>query len=140
MASGATVELEATIEAGPPTVSSGTFPRSSTSIPFGFKGPKPPAPRQTGSMTTEVSSAGAFVALEGVGTGKTVTKATVVFLQTALPMQVRLTFKDPGGGADIVSIVPIDGPLVLQLDPNGYCKLVEIKGLGTVNWYASGAE
>jgi len=142
MASSGVVILDGTLEAGPPAVTSGVFPRGATSLPVQLRSGSTgkSAPLQTGDMVTELASSGAFVALDGIGTGKSVPKANFLLAQTAVPMQLRLTMKDPGGGADLVSVLPINGPLLVEFDDAGYLKGLEAKGSGTVNWYASGSQ
>lgn len=140
MASSGTVELDATISAGPPAVSEKTFPRNTTTISPRLRSCPKAALVQTGDKVAEMTNSSAFVALPGVGSASEVSQASFLYIATMVPMILRITSKERGGGSDLVAVLPIGGPLILEVDVLDYIKLVEVKGVGTVNWYASGSQ
>lgn len=136
------VTLLGNLTAGPQSVCEGGFPSGLLQVNFGLAGSCPgagtkPAPKKFWASQT-VNSTGVFVALAGVGTGETVTQANVLYVRTTVLLKLRLTFADPAGGADIVSIVPVEGLLILEPSATGYLKLLEVLGAGTVEYFASG--
>jgi hypothetical protein len=88
--------------------------------------------------STNINSANAFVELDGVGSTDPVTQGNFLFLRTVVPMVMRLTMADPAGGPDLVSQVPVHGLLITEFSAAGYLKLLEIKGVGGVEWFISG--
>ena len=138
MAGNGTIQISATIIAGPPQVSDSTFPTGSTNIPVKLNGGSSLAsPVQTGDTVREVNSPSAYVALGGVGTGQEVTQGRFLFLRCSVPMLVRLTFYTSGG--DVVSVLPLDSPLIMQIDSSKYLKGIEAQGAGTVEWFVGGS-
>lgn len=84
-------------------------------------------------------TAAAFAELDGIGTGKAVTKALFLYLATNGPCQLRITYQ-ADSGPDIVSVEPLNGTLLKQLPAGNYIKLVEILGTVTVEYFAAGNE
>lgn len=135
---GNVVNVSGTLTAGPAQTSDTSFPTGVTSVPFAVV--QRAAPVQTGAQVRLVNSAGAYVPLDGVGTGETVTKANLLYLNTKdSAMWVRLTFAN-SPGSDVVSELPVKGPAAITVDETHYLKLVEAKGTGTIEYYASGNE
>lgn len=110
-----------------------------TQVPFTTTPLQKQALVQTGAQVRLVTSPAAYVPLDGVGTGETVTQGTLLYLRTQLgnPMMLRLTFAD---APDLVSEVPVKGLLVVEMDEVHYLKLLEAKGSGTVEYYVSGVQ
>jgi len=136
------VTLLGNLTAGPQSVCEGGFPSGVLQVNFGLAGSCPgagtkPAPKKFWASQA-VNSPGAFVALAGVGTAETVTQANVLYARTTTAMKLRLTFLDPAGGADIVSIVNVEGLMILEPPATGYIKLLEVMGAGTIEYFASG--
>lgn len=103
--------------------------------------PKPSAYHYEGRIP--VSSPSAFVTLPGVGASSpNVTRGDFLYLRTSVSsgMKVRITTLDPEGGADIVSIIPFTGGLLMEFPAAGAYKLVELKGSGTVDYVVSGMQ
>ena len=133
--------ISGTLTESPQTSGDSPFPSATTTIPFvqnPATSPKTPAV-STGRKLINASSPAAFVTADGVGADQTVTQATTLYARTtAAGFKLRLTFADPQGGADIVSVVPLSGVFLLEPDPAGYCKKIEYQGAGQLELYASG--
>jgi len=136
------VTLLGNLTAGPQGVCEGGFPSGVLQVAFGLAGSCPgagtkPAGKKFWSSFS-VNSPVAFVALDGVGSGQSVTQANTLYLRTTAQMLVRMTFADPAGGPDIVSVVTVKGILILEPSDAGYLKLLEAQGAGTIEYFASG--
>lgn len=92
----------------------------------------------TGIVSRTINSPSAFVALSGVGATDTVTKGDTLLMKTKAQFTVRMTFLDPAGGADIVSVVPLYGTMFAEFQPLGTLKLLEVKGSGALAYLISG--
>lgn len=132
--------LVATFQAGPSVATDSQFPSGVTTIPFGLNPPTKPFGSDTGAMRSTVNSPTSFVVLGGVGPTSDVQAATTLIVRTATPMLIRSTFQNPAGGADIVSIEPINGTKLCEYPPNGVLKLLEVQGSGQIEYYASGLQ
>jgi hypothetical protein len=136
------VTLLGNLTAGPQGVCEGGFPSGVLQVAFGLAGSCPGAGTKPALKkfwtSQDVNSPSAFVALDGIGPGQSVTRANTFYLRSLSAMQLQLTFLDPGGGADIVSIVPVQGLLILEPSETGALKLLEAKGAGKVEYFASG--
>jgi hypothetical protein len=130
------VTLDAQINAGAQEVDEcSTSPSGETSIPVALLSRPKLAQYQTGRQVALVASPSAYVTLS-LGN---VTRANFLYVSSSAPVLLKLTFVDPAGGSDIVSVIPLAGPLVLEIDSNGPLKSAQVKGTATINWYASGA-
>lgn len=130
----AAVVLSASIVAGPQGGGCG-YPSTISNIAFGTTPPELPAGVIV-SHAKQVNSPAAFVTLDGIGSGATVTQGNFLYVKTNAAMQLRLTFAD--AGPDIVSILQVAGPLVFQIPASGYLKLLEAKGVGAIEYLVSG--
>ena len=141
------VVLEATLSETPQSASDGTsFPSASTSIPFALNTAPQPKPVQasTGRMLRTIASPSAFVTLEGIGSGDTVSQASTVYARVKFGgFQLRVTFANPAApSSPIVSILPFSGVFVLEPDwATGYfVTKLELQGSGACEYYASGQQ
>lgn len=91
----------------------------------------------TGILLMSVNSAGAFVAVPGVGT--TVTKADTLYLRCDDALEVRTT-TDDGAGGDVVSVSVLQGLMVQEFPTLKFLKLLEVKGVASLEFFASGPE
>lgn len=89
----------------------------------------------TGILRRTISSPAAFITLEG--TPATVAQANFLYARGDSPMQLRLTFDD-GANPDIVSVVPLNGPLILEIPDAQFLKLFEVQGSGTIEYMLTG--
>ena len=116
---------------GPPSAGDCGFSDGTFSQSFGFTEPA----AVSAQHTKNVNSPSAFVALDGIGV--TVTQATFFFLKTASVFIVRITYK-PLSGPDVVSTIPVMGPMLVKTPSDQYIKLVEVQGSGAVSYLATG--
>lgn len=140
-----TVTLLGTLTAGPQGVCEGGFPAGVLQLPFGLAGScpgagtKPSAKRFWSTIGINTPSP-AFITLDGVGAGQSVTRANLLYLRTIIPMKIRLTMADPAGGPDIVSILTPQGLVIVEFQDSGYLKLLEAQGVGSIELLVSGNE
>lgn len=141
------VTLQGALSAGPQEVCDGSYPATGTlSIAFGIGqgafgttcagGASKPAAKRTWNAL-DVNSPGAYVVLEGIGAGG-VAQANLLWLRSASALLVRLTFANPAGGADIVSVIPVQGLAIVEPSATGYLKTLEVQGTGRLEYFASG--
>lgn len=131
------VTLKGSLLAGPPKSSCGSFPSALVNAAFELRPPNKAA-NVLDHNVRKVDSAGAFVDLLAVGTGKTVTQGTFLYLRTGGPMRIRTTtFTDSG---DVVSIQEVDGLFILEFPTAKYLKLLEAQGSGTIEYFVSGTQ
>lgn len=116
---------------GPPSAGDCGFSDGTFSQSFGFTEPA----AVSAQHTKNVNSPSAFVALDGIGV--TVTQATFFFLKTTSVFIVRITYK-PISGPDVVSTIPVMGPMLVKTPVDQYIKLVEVQGTGAVSYLATG--
>lgn len=84
-----------------------------------------------------VVSPAAFVALSGLGATDNLTRGKFLYVRANADVQYRLTFVDPLGGSDIVSIIP-GKLLVLEAHAVGLVKLIEVKGTAALEYFVCG--
>lgn len=118
---------------GPPLAGDCGFSDGTFSQSFGFTEPV----AVSAQHTKNVNSPSAFVALDGIGSSGTVTRATFLFLKTASVFIVRITYT-PISGPDVVSTIPVMGPMLVKTPVDQYIKLVEVQGTGAVSYLATG--
>ena len=135
-----TLVLDGTITSGPGSAcDTGVTPASTDTIPLStLRSPKPWQVVAGPSSRNLISAYGTFTTLSGVGTGDSVTQATFLYVRASAPVQLRLTMANLAGGADVVSVVQVQGPLVQEFPDAGYLKLLEASGAATLEWMASG--
>lgn len=129
--------LTAQLVTGPATSGDAGFPTGVANFTFGLNPPQKSYEVDAGKVA-KFNSPSAFVVLSGIGATEAVTQARLLYLRVIVPVEIRLTFQDPGGGADIVSVEPLEGVKLAEYPANGYLKLLEIKGSGSVEYYAAG--
>lgn len=130
--------LTGSIVLGPVGAGDCSFPGGTVNIPFSSYPQQKPATVSIRHAKSINSPAPAFVALDGVGTGESVTQANFLYLRTTGLMKYRITQADFNGGPDIVSIVETQGLLINEFPTAGYVKLLEAQGVGTIEYIASG--
>ena len=142
---GAALQLALTgqITSGPGASSGGQFPSGVKTISFATVPDPLTYQVESGDTVAVQSPSPDYVTIPAVGTISgvlcAVTQGVALFLNTnTAPFKVRLTMADPAGGSDIVSILNVNGPLFLQFPTNGYLKLLEVSGSGTVEFHVWG--
>lgn len=139
------VTLLGTLTAGPQGACEGGFPSGVLQLQFGLAGSCPgagtkPAARKFWTNTNVNTPSPAFITLDGIGTGQSVTKANTLYLRTTAQLKLRATFADPAGGPDIVAIIPNQGLWIAEFPDLGYLKLLEAQGVGGIEYAAFGNE
>jgi hypothetical protein len=138
------VDFSGSLTLGPASGGSTTFPSSTDTIQLALSQNPKQASVMTGTQSKRLSSAVAYVTLSGVGGTltviDTVTRCDFLYIRSDSAIKVRLTMVDPAGGADIVSVLNLQGPIVIEFPTTGYCKLVEAMGVANIEYAASGIQ
>jgi hypothetical protein len=129
------VNINGTLISGPPVASDSSFPSGVTNIVFGTQPPQKSANVQTQNVR-QVNSPTAFVSLDGVGVGETLTQGNTFYARVQSPMQLRFTFDSTP--TPIVSVIPVQGLYIFEADPSHPIILVEVMGSGTIEYFVSG--
>jgi hypothetical protein len=137
---GLQANLTALFQSGPGVVTDSQFPSGVTTIPFGLNPPQKQFNVDTGVMRSMVNSPSSYSALGGIGPASDVSQATTLIVRTQVQMLIRMTFANPAGGSDIVSVEPISGTKMCEYPANGYLKLLEVQGQGQLEYYACGLQ
>lgn len=94
----------------------------------------------TGVQTRNLNSPSAYVVLSGVGPDDTVTRGDTLYVFAPQPILVRIT-TDDGVGGDVVSVLPLDGLMILEINQVRYLKLLEAQGAcNGVEYFVSGQQ
>lgn len=133
----AVLRLAGSIIAGP-VGTEGSLPAGVTTIAVSTALSQKPVAAQyrSGGPVT----APAFAPVLGIGSTADVKKCDFLYFKCDAPMSLRLTTADPAGGADVVAVVPVHGLVVLEFPSNGWLKVLELKGSGNIEVFASSAQ
>lgn len=130
------VVMSGSIIAGPQGSGDCGFPSGILNIVFSSF----PAQKSAGAKTSNsktLNSPSAYVALDGLGSAETVTQGNFLYLRTTSPLNIRLTTK-ADSGPDVVAIIPLQGVMIIEFPTPNYLLLLEAKGVGLVEYFASG--
>lgn len=109
-------------------------PESQFIATVGFTAPFSAA---TGLLSRNINSPSLYVELTAIGSARDVEEADFFYFRTnADTFMVRLTFDD-GSGGDSVQELPLAGELLIQINPDRFLKKAEVKGTGTITYFAS---
>lgn len=129
------VVLSGTIVAGPATAGDSVLPKGVATIDLATSpDPKSAAVYLKGNRAF---ASGAFADTGWVGTGKDVVSGNLLFIKADGEMSFRLT-TDDGLGGNVVSVVPVDGSLLVEFPSTKFLKLVEALGTANVEYIVSG--
>ena len=128
----AQLQLDGTVTVGPTTSGSNTFPGAINTVSFSSMKPA----QVYSSDVRQVSSPSAYVALSGVGSTDTVTKANFLYIKTNAPMLIRTTMDD--APSDIVAAEWVQGTFIKEFPSNHELVLLEVQGTGTIEYFVSG--
>lgn len=133
------LNLLGSLTGGPRIVSdTGQFPSATYLVGLGWSNSNDkPFDVGTGVLQRNVDSPAAFVQLYGVGATDAVTQGSTLYFKTTNSFQLRLTCQNPQG-ADIVSIVPVSGLVMLEFPDDSYLKLLECMGSGPIEYLVVG--
>lgn len=131
------IDLSGSLTAGPPSAGSG-FPSASEVIGLQLLSSPKSSGVATGALVRTIAVADpTWLALSGVGATDTVTKCDTLVVRCTSSLLFRLT-TDDGAGGDVVSIVPIQGLLLLEFPADKFLKLLEVQGTGQLQYFVSG--
>lgn len=132
------LRFEGSLTGGPPAVTDSSFPASSFLVDLGFAtGHDKSFDVASGVLTRQLASPSAFVALSGVGASDAVTQASALYFKCNATMQLEVTFHPPTG-PDVVSVMPVSGPLVLETPDDFYIVGLRCKGSGPIEYLVAG--
>ncbi len=132
-------KLEGSLIGGPPAVNDSSFPSSQFLINLSYaSGCAKQWQAATGVLVRQLSS-GSFVSLSGVGPGDTVTQGTSLYFKCNAAMKLEVTFHPPSG-PDIVSVIPVQGPLVLETPDDSYIVGLRCLGTGPIEYLVAGPQ
>lgn len=134
------LKIDGTVTAGPESSGGSAFPSSSDQMQLQSTPNPKPMQACTGTIARNFNSPNAFTTLTGVGASDTVTRGDTLAFRCNAPMKLQMTFADPDGGADIVSVIPVYGMNVMEFPSNGYLKLLQLKGSGPIEYLVSGLQ
>lgn len=133
-------KLTGSIVAGPSAAGAvdGSFPTMSAEATLGTK--QTGFAASTGTLRKSLASPGSFVALSGLGAaaGDAVNLGKFLYIRTDAKVELRLSQKDPGGGADIVKVVPIEGLNLQEFPSSDGLTLLEAQGSATIEYMICG--
>lgn len=135
-----TLSITGTITVGPPSICDSTFPAATTNIPFGTGGCGPcsgvPVPALV-QGSQNVNSPSSYVTVQGVGAGGLVTQALHLYIRSQAKMYIRLTI-NPDSGGNIISVLLLQGTFIFDAPTTNYISLIEVQGVGTIEFLAGG--
>lgn len=133
-----TIRLSGTLVAGPPC-GDGCFPSATTSVELnlacGCTGK--PSSVDTGVNKRQLNSASAFTTLTGVGPSDCVQHGDFLYFRSNSDVLVRMTFQ-ASVGPDIVSVIPANGLMIVEIQEGQYLKQLEAQGVGPIEYFLSG--
>jgi hypothetical protein len=132
---GQLVQFSGTIVSSPGAAADCSFPAAVTQIQF--SGGQSLIANVSSLNAKAVNSPSAYVQLDGLGVGETVTQGTFLYLRSNTAMVLRMT---TFGAPDLVAEIPIQGTVIYQFPQAAYLKLLEAKGVGTVEYLVAGQQ
>lgn len=132
------IRVDGQIVAGPPNGVAPSQDRSVLSTALALKGGAGSKPFQvaTGFLQLTISNS-SYQTLPGIGTAPAVTHADTLYFFSGSPILVRLT-TDDGAGGDVLSVIPVDGLVILEFNAQRFLKLLEVLGAAPIEYFASG--
>lgn len=131
------LKVSGSLDAGPPTVTSESFPGASLSVPLRLPAGSKSFSVATGVLQRKLNSALAYVALDGVGPIAAVTKGSFLYLRSDQAFSLRVTTDDGLGGSD-VAVHPVATLVLVEYDSTKFLKLLEAKGVANLEWFVCG--
>ena len=127
------ISLNALLQAGPAASGDQNFPSGTTTIPIATTPDPKVYNEDSGRTNITLNSPAAYVALPPLAPGGLLTQAHTLYLRTAAPMTVRLTF-----GSTVLDGLQIQGTFFMEFPPGTPLTLCEVKGAGAVEYYVAG--
>jgi hypothetical protein len=123
------ISLSGVIVLGP-SGSSVAFPGAETTIPLVATNNDYAVSSPAGLMN--VNSASAYVAMPGVGAAGPVTAGRLLYVRTDGPLSIRMT------AGSTTAVVMVDGLLVTEFAEAAPLTLLEVEGVGRVEYLVAG--
>jgi len=132
------VRIDGALLAGPPQ-GGDVFPSALMNVPLRLRTSPKGFGSATGILHRTIMSNGPteYVTLADIGDGSTVERATLLYLKSSGPLDVRLTCDD-GLGGNIVSEYQQDGFSLLEFTESKHLKRVELRGSAQIEFFACG--
>lgn len=128
------VTLSGNLQGGPP--SGGTvFPAAQFITPLNFSVPNKAFNSATGVLTRNLSDAGDFVPLSGIGVD--VPKVDTLYVKAESDFDIRIT-QDDGSGGSTVQTISARGLFIMETPNSKQITLVEIAASTKLEYFASG--
>lgn len=132
------INLSGTLIAGPLGASDCGFPASVDSIPI-TTSPTQKAVAETFRTGRSLNSPSpTYVTLEGVGPASTLTKGFFLYLRAQTKINVRISTK-ADSGPDVVSVLFVQGTLILEFPDANYLTLLEASGVSQIEYLVGGS-
>ena len=125
------VNLAGILSVGTDT-SKSVFPAAETTIPLIATTSDYAVSSPAGLMS--IVSLSTFVPIQGVGTNGPVTRGLFLYLKTDAEMVLRVTTQTTSAA----QVLPINGLVILEFQPDDALTLLEIKGSGRVEYLVAG--
>ncbi len=134
------LRLSGSLDAGPPPVTTESFPASSFSVPLAFLETSKAFNVASGVLSRRLSTLSpSYAVLDGLGTSSAVTKATFLYLKSSSSVVLRLT-TDDGSGGSVMTLLPVLGLVLLEFNSLLFLKQLEAQGSAQLEYFVSGLE
>jgi len=95
----------------------------------------------TGVNRRMINSPTTFVTLSGVGADDNVTQGDTLFVRCVSPVLLRVTFYNPNlPMSPWVSVIPLQGMILVEPPQNSYIMMLEVQGVGQIEYLVSGQQ
>jgi hypothetical protein len=132
------LQIGGALSGGPLTVSDGQFASASFLCALSFQqGSTKGSGAASGAITRQLASPSSYALLQGVGADSSVLQGNTLYFKSDGPVLLRITCDD-GSGGDAVSILPVSGLLVFEVDPNQFIKALACQGTAALEYLVSG--
>ena len=132
------VKINGALIAGPPQ-GGDVFPAALMNVPLRLRTTPKGFGAATGILHRTIMAGGPaeYVTLADIGVGSTVERATLLYLKSSGPLDVRLTCDD-GLGGDVVSEFQQDGLSLVEFTDLKHLKKVDLRGSAQIEFFACG--
>lgn len=137
------IVLDGTLTIGPQGSGGDAFPSSVDTVQLASLPNPKMSQAASGTLRRNVAvSQPNWLTLSGVGPTDAVTLADTLYFKTQSPMRLRLTQVDMENptGPPIVSIVEVYGTCFIEFPTSGALTLLEVRGVGTIEYMVSGQQ
>jgi len=133
--------LAGSIVVGPAVVSETAFPGAVSTVQLDTTPDQKNSACNSGVKNRTINTPNAFITLSGVGPTDDVTQGDTLYFRSRSPVSVRLTFNNPlVPMSPTVSVIPVNGTLILEAPQSQYLTLLEVQGSGQIEYLVSGQQ